>query len=145
MLLILTGLNKSKDKERLQIENICCKDILSELHNLLLENLDPEKASRQLFRFGVLTFRDKEKIEENLTRKQDKNEQLLQTIREKGPGAYENFLEALEKGQWFLACQLLKKGRYIAGKHRWFRFKFVCYFFQVTCEESQMAATVVQR
>ena len=118
MLLILTGLNKSKDKERLQIENICCKDILSELHNLLLENLDPEKASRQLFRFGVLTFRDKEKIEENLTRKQDKNEQLLQTIREKGPGAYEHFLKALERDQPFLACQLFKKGRYIAGKHR---------------------------
>lgn len=92
------------------MENIYYQDILSKFHQLLLENLNLEKVLHQLIRFGVLTDSDLGEIKKETTQK-DKIAQLLMIIRKKGAGAYENFLEALEKGQDFLARQLLKEGR----------------------------------
>ena len=82
-----------------------------------MEKLDPEEVSAQLMKAGVLTSQDKDKIDEKHTRK-DKSEQLLLILATKGPWAYEEFVKALEKDHCFLACQLLKEGKYNAlGQH----------------------------
>ncbi len=115
--LISTGLNSSTDKETAEMANLKYKNILFEFQEMLLENLDPEEVSHQLTEAGVLTPDDKDKIEEKQTRK-DKIEKLLMILATKGPAAYEEFVKALEKDHCYLACQLLKEGRYSAGQRK---------------------------
>lgn len=107
--LLYTDLNSLKDEESVAMQNIKYKNTLLKFRELLLENLDPNKVSRQLLTAGVLTSDDKEKIEENPSQR-EKSEELLMMLATKGPRAYEEFVKALEKDQYFLACQLLKEG-----------------------------------
>ena len=83
----------------------------------MLKNLDPKEVSIQLAKAGVLTSDDKDKIEEKGTQR-DKSEQLLMILATKGPRAYEEFVKALENDHCFLACKLLKEGRFIAHQQK---------------------------
>ncbi len=86
------------------------RDILTECHVELMQDLEPEKVFPLLIQERVLTEDDQERISKLATRK-DRSEELLRKLKGCGPCAFGVFVKALEKTQSHLAC-LLREGRY---------------------------------
>lgn len=55
---------------------------------------------------------DQEEITK-IDRRMQRNEKFLSILPTKGPTAYQEFVKALEVNQSFLACKLLREGKYI--------------------------------
>ena len=87
------------------------RKILIKCHEALVEDLEPNHVLPHLIQKEVLTFDHQEKIKHIGTRKGG-SEVLLAILPTRGPCAYKSFLKALEKTQSFLACLLLREGRY---------------------------------
>ena len=87
------------------------KDVLIMCHEALLEDLEPSDVLPHLIQTKVLTF-DHQEIIKNITSRKGRCEEFLTILPTRGPRAYEVFVKALEKTQPFLACILLRAGRY---------------------------------
>ena len=85
------------------------KEILLKYHVQLVQQLDPKKICPYLIQEKVLTFDERETFKGMARCSQC--EELLALLPRKGPGAYGEFVNALEKEQAFLACLLLRDGR----------------------------------
>lgn len=88
------------------------KNILKKYHKKLKEDLEPESVVSHLWEESGISNDDKEKILlTKLTRGQQSGI-LLEMLPRRGQQAFLKFVEALEKVQPFLACMLLKEGRF---------------------------------
>ena len=59
---------------------------------------------------------DKDEIRSKKIRK-DVNEDLIFTLMRRGPEAFPNLVEGLQRKKTFLACSLLKEGKLILGNY----------------------------
>lgn len=92
-------------------------DNLEVFRKELLENVDVGKVLPHLATVKVLTGIDILNIDIIAVRK-EKRRKLLDTIIDKNTlKAYEEFLNALQKSQCFVAFDLIRRGRYDAGVH----------------------------
>ena len=90
---------------------------MKEYHKLILQrrilelvrDLDPRPLLLYLFQKEIIDADDKEEIRSKKVRK-DMSEALIDTLINKGPEAFPELVEGLEKEQPFLACLLLKEG-----------------------------------
>lgn len=85
------------------------KLILQRLNEELVKDLDPEKLLRYLFHKEVIDVDDMDEIRSWRVRK-DVSEALIHKLMRKGPEAFPELVEGLQKKQTFLACLLLKEG-----------------------------------
>lgn len=85
------------------------KLILQRLNEELVKDLDPEKLLRYLFHKEVIDVDDMDEIRSWRVRK-DVSEALIHKLMRKGPEAFPELVEGLQKKQPFLACLLLKEG-----------------------------------
>ena len=85
------------------------KLILQRLNEELVKDLDPEKLLRYLFHKEVIDVDDMDEIRSWRVRK-DVSEALIHKLFRKGPEAFPELVEGLQKKQPFLACLLLKEG-----------------------------------
>ena len=85
------------------------KLILQRLNEELVKDLDPEKLLRYLFHKEVIDVDDMDEIRSWRVRK-DVSEALIHKLLRKGPEAFPELVEGLQKKQPFLACLLLKEG-----------------------------------
>lgn len=85
------------------------KLILQRLNEELVKDLDPEKLLRYLFHKEVIDVDDMDEIRSWRVRK-DVSETLIHKLMRKGPEAFPELVEGLQKKQPFLACLLLKEG-----------------------------------
>lgn len=53
-------------------------------------------------------------------RRTNRTEEFLRILPTRGPGAYQEFVRALEEKQAFLACVLLREGKYIIPSPKMF-------------------------
>ena len=88
------------------------RDILRSCHVALVTDLEPEMLFAHLIQERVMTPDDQEKINKIATRKLQ-SEEFLSILPRRGPKAYQEFVNALEENQSFLACKLLREGKYI--------------------------------
>lgn len=88
------------------------KKILIKCHETLVEDLDPIDVFPHLIQKEVLNLHHQERIKNIDPTRRGKNEELLTILPTRGPKAYAVFVKALEKTQPFLACLLLREGRY---------------------------------
>ena len=111
------------------------RDLLRRCHVRLVEDLVPKKLFPHLIQEGIMTSDDKERINQIDKRKRQSKE-FLSILQTRGPHAYQEFMMALEEKQPFLACILLREGRYIIPSpkmsmvyadfnHHYFMFKIV--------------------
>ena len=85
------------------------KLILQRLNEELVKDLDPEKLLRYLFHKEVIDVDDMDEIRSWRVRK-DVSEALIHKLMRKGPEAFPELVEGLQKKQPFLARLLLKEG-----------------------------------
>lgn len=83
---------------------------------MLVRDLEPKNLFAHLIQEGVMTPDDQEEINKIPTRR-SQSEDFLRKLPTKGPRAYQEFVKALEKKQSFLACILLREGRYNLSHH----------------------------
>ena len=88
------------------------RDTLERCHEALVKDLEPEKLFAHLIQEGVMTPDDQEEITK-IVRRTLRNAKFLSILSTSGPTAYQEFVNALEKNQSFLACKLLREGKYI--------------------------------
>ena len=87
------------------------RDILRSCHVALVTDLEPEMLFAHLIQERVMTLDHQEKINKIATRKLQ-SEEFLSILLRSGPKAYQEFVNALEENQSFLACKLLREGKY---------------------------------
>ena len=85
------------------------KLILQRLILELVKDLDPKPLLLYLYHKEIIDADDKEEIRSKKVRK-DTSEALIDTLMNKGPEAFPELVEGLQKEQPFLACLLLKEG-----------------------------------
>lgn len=88
------------------------REILRKCHVALVKDLEPKKIFAHLIQEGVMTPDDQEGINK-LNTQTSQTEEFLRILPKRGPGAYQEFVRALEEKQAFLACVLLREGNYI--------------------------------
>jgi len=91
-------------------------DILRRRHVALVRDLEPKRLFAHLIQERVMTPNDQEGIN-NITTRRSRSEEFLRILPTRGPTAFQQFVKALEEHKPFLACTLLRDGRYILS-HR---------------------------
>ena len=87
------------------------RDILKSCHVALVTDLEPEMLFAHLIQEGIMISDDQEEITK-IARRTRRNEEFLSILSRRGPTAYQEFVKALEENQSFLACKLLREGKY---------------------------------
>ena len=88
----------------------CHKHILQKLIVELVKNLEPEPLLLYLYQKEIIDQDDMDEVRSKLIRK-DVNEDLIFMLMKRGPEAFPNLVEGLQRKQPLLACSLLKEGK----------------------------------
>ena len=88
----------------------CHEHILQKLIVELVKDLEPEPLLRYLYQKGIIDRDDMDEVRSKKIRK-DVNEDLIFMLMRRGPEAFSNLVEGLQRKQPFLACSLLKEGK----------------------------------
>ena len=88
----------------------CHKHILQRLIVELVKDLEPEPQLLYLYQKEVIDEDDMDEIRSKKIRK-NVNEDLIFKLMRRGPEAFSNLVEGLQRKQPFLACSLLKEGK----------------------------------
>ena len=88
----------------------CHEHILQKLLVELVKDLEPEPLLRYLYQKGIIDRDDMDEVRSKKIRK-DVNEDLIFMLMRRGPEAFSNLVEGLQRKQPFLARSLLKEGK----------------------------------
>ena len=88
----------------------CHKHVLQKLIIKLVKDLEPEPLLLYLYQKEIIDQNDMDEVRSKKIRK-DVNEDLIFTLMRRGPEAFPNLVEGLQRKQPFLACLLLKEGK----------------------------------
>ena len=88
----------------------CHKHVLQKLIVELVKDLEPEPLLLYLYQKEIIDQDDMDEVRSKKIRK-DVNEDLIFTLMRRGPEAFPNLVEGLQRKQPFLACLLLKEGK----------------------------------
>ena len=93
----------------------CHEHILQKLIVELVKDLEPEPLLLHLYQKGIIDQDDMDEIRSKKIRK-DVNKDLIFKLMRRGPEAFPNLVEGLQRKQPFLACSLLKEGKVNIGQ-----------------------------